>query len=867
MLKRQSPWGSAFEGLEPRLLAGNVLATLSHGVLTIAGDADNNEIRITQAGANTFQIAGLTGTTVNGLAAGVFGGVTKKISVKGDGGNDTVTVNEINFAGKLSIAGGSGNDTVVVLGSPVAGKVILNGGKDVDALTILASPFGKLKNKAFENFNFAAPVVTSSATANVAENTTAVQTLTATDADVPAQAITWSITGGADQALFNITGGNQLVFITAPNFEAPTDAGANNVYNVQVTANDGMSGLTARDVAVTVTDVNEAPVVADQSFLVDPAADNYSPVGTVLATDPEGAALTYTIIAGDPNGTFGIENPLSGVISVIDNTTLADHSLTVRVSDGVNQTDATVSIVLNVPPVFTSSAAPNVPENTTAVVTLTATDANVPAQTITYAITGGADAASFTITGGNQLAFITAPDFEAPTDAGANNVYNVSVTASDGAGGNTVQALAVTVTAVNDNNPVFTSSATPNTAENTTAVVTVNATDADLPAQVVTYSITGGADAAKFNIVGATGVLTFITAPDFEAPTDANLDNVYLVQVTANDGAGLTTVQNLSVTVTPVEDNNPVFTSSAAPSVAENTTAVVTVTATDADLPAQTVTYSIVGGADAAKFNIVGATGVLTFITAPDFEVPTDAGADNVYNVTVRANDGSGGTTDQALAVTVTPVNEFNPVITSAQYVNVAENTTAVVTVTATDADLPAQTLGFSITGGADAAFFSINATTGALAFLVAPDFEAPADANVNNVYLVQVTVSDGAGGLTDQTVWVTVTPVNDNAPVFTSSATPSVAENTTAVVTVAATDDDLPAQTVTYSITGGADAALFGINGATGALAFLVAPDFEIPTDADTDNAYLVQVTADDGAGSTTVQNLTITVTDVVEP
>ena len=62
---------------------------------------------------------------------------------------------------------------------------------------------------------------------------------------------------------------------------------------------------------------------------------------------------------------------------------------------------------------------------------------------------------------------------------------------------------------VNDNNPVITSngggaSAAVNVAENSTAVTTVTATDADLPGQTLTYTITGGADAATFSIVGAT---------------------------------------------------------------------------------------------------------------------------------------------------------------------------------------------------------------------------------------------------------------------------------------------------------------------------------------------------------------------------
>ncbi|WP_374246844.1 tandem-95 repeat protein, partial [Zoogloea sp.] len=269
-------------------------------------------------------------------------------------------------------------------------------------------------------------------------------------------------------------------------------------------------------------------------------------------------------------------------------------------------------------------------------------------------------------------------------------------------------------------------------------------------------------------------------------------------------------------------------------------------------LPAQTLSYSIVGGADAAKFSINSSTGALSFVTAPDYEAPTDAGADNVYNVTVQVSDGS-LTSTQAIAVTVTPVNDNTPAITSSATANVTENTTAVLTVTATDADLPAQTLSYSIVGGADAAKFSINASTGALVFAAAPNYEAPTDAGADNVYNVTVQVSDGSLTST-QTIAVTVTPVNDNTPTITSSATANVAENTTAVLTVTATDADLPAQTLSYSIVGGADAAKFSINSATGALSFIAAPDYESPTDAGADNVYNVTVQVSDGGRTATV-------------
>ena len=94
-------------------------------------------------------------------------------------------------------------------------------------------------------------------------------------------------------------------------------------------------------------------------------------------------------------------------------------------------------------------------------------------------------------------------------------------------------------------------------------------------------------------------------------------------------------------------------------------------------------------------------------------------------------------------------------------------------------------------------------------AFVSPRDFETQAHS-----YDVQVTASDGVPAHnTVQNLTVTLTEVNDSAPVFTSSATPSVAENSTAVVTLAATDADTVGRS-TFSITGGADAALFTITG-----------------------------------------------------
>ena len=144
---------------------------------------------------------------------------------------------------------------------------------------------------------------------------------------------------------------------------------------------------------------------------------------------------------------------------------------------------------------------------------------------------------------------------------------------------------------------------------------------------------------------------------------------------------------------------------------------------------------------------------------------------------------------------------------------------------------------------GADAALFAIDAVTGAVSFLAAPDFETPGDADGDNVFDVTVTASDGELS-SSQDVAITVTDVNE-APVVTSAATVSVEENQTATFTATATDVD--GDTLTYTLAG-ADAALFTIDAATGAVSFLAAPDFETPGDADGDNVFDVTVTASDG-------------------
>ena len=229
----------------------------------------------------------------------------------------------------------------------------------------------------------------------------------------------------------------------------------------------------------------------------------------------------------------------------------------------------------------------------------------------------------------------------------------------------------------------------------------------------------------------------------------------------------------------------------AAVSMAENQTAVATVTA-DYPLGNANLTYAIAGGSDAGAFEIDASTGVLSFKAAPDFEHPADSGADNVYDVGVQVSDGA-MTHTYTFAVTVTNINEA-PVITSNggetnAGASIAENQTAVTTFTGHDPDVGA-VLTYSIVGGDDGGLFQIDTSTGALSFKVGPDFEHPLDTNADNVYDVVVQVSDG-NQFDSKALAVTVTNADEaveGSVVLSIAQTASVSGIQSAIITAQST-------------------------------------------------------------------------------
>ncbi len=376
----------------------------------------------------------------------------------------------------------------------------------------------------------------------------------------------------------------------------------------------------------------------------------------------------------------------------------------------------------NAAPVLTSPTAISMNENRSFVATLAATDANN--DTLIYAIVGGADAALFSIDAqSGTLFFTTAPDFENPTDAGADNVYDVIVSVTDRIADPVTASLQISVTDVDETGPnqsvnsLFNgiTVAAPTASDGTPVELGVRITPTqDISAtELRYYRATGDADdtdvrdghlwdasgnliatATFFSVPGESGWQTatlseaitldagqtytvsyrtqdnyiatngyFATAQSDDgnnvtAPAGANGVYAYgsaLTLPTGSYGSSNYWVDLGFTVIEGIPNAAPVFTSASTFGLAENTRAVGVISATDADGDA--FEFSVAGGADASQFSLDRTTGELSFIFAPDFEDPTDAGGDNVYNLLVAAADGNGGRTTQAIQINVENVS------------------------------------------------------------------------------------------------------------------------------------------------------------------------------------------------------------------
>ena len=726
----------------------------------------SSSAKVAFAGYNAGQfivgeVGALNRPAVPGISAGAGVDTLLVVRVQHQAGNDMLTLYVNPTPGAASPDGGLSTSTALDLGSYT--RVGISGGNGLGTNSARLDEV-RIGTTYADVTPYQRPAITSngggaSASLGVPENTTAVTTVTATAANGVATA--FSIAGGADAAAFSIhAGSGVLSFGTARNFEAPTDAGGNNIYNVVVMASDGTQQDT-QALTINVTDVNEAPVVAL------PLVDQNATQGTAFSytfaagsyTDPDGDSLLLLATTA-PNTALPAWLSLNAATHTLSGTPgQADvGSVVLRITavdpDNLAASDEFMLTVANVndAPVITSNGggstvAVTVDENTTVVTTVTVTDAD--GTTPVFSIAGGADAARFAINPATgALSFVDAPDFETPVDSNADNLYQVTVRASDGS---LSDDQALTVSVVDD--PVA-------DVLLATQDTWIDASNPGLNHGQATQLVLNRADGGIGN---GRVLLQFDVAP---IPSGAVVSSATLLMNASQNGGAL----NLNVyRLTSAWVEGSASGTAGAASWNERLTGSNWTTAGgDYSNGIQATLNS--GATGIHQWNVttlVQGWAQGTFANQGLVLGSADLGVSTV------TYDSAEGAYAPRLMVTYTGGNVAPTIVSNgagaSASLNVAENSTAVTTVVTTDADLPAQAINYSISGGADAARFNVNPSTGALAFISAPDFEAPADSNADNVYTVWVRASDG--GLADeQTFTVTVTNVANLLTVTTTA-------------------------------------------------------------------------------------------------
>ena len=618
-------------------------------------------------------------------------------------------------------------DGTTLTGATVSISTGFATGQDVLAFTAQGGITG--------SYNATTGVLTLSGTATLATYQTALRTVTYANTSDNPTTTTRTVTFAANDggAANNIGSGSRNIAITAVNDAPVVTATATALAYTENQA------ATAIDTGLTTADV-------DSTNLTGATVS----IGAGFATGQDVLAFTTQ------GGITGSYNATTGVLTLSGTATLATYQTALRTVTYVNTSDN--------------------PSTVTRTVTFTANDGgaanNLGSASRNIAITAVNDAPVVTATAAalvyteNQAATSVDPGLTV-TDVDSTNLTGATVSIGTGfATGQDVLAFTnqggITGT-YNATTGVLTLSGTATVATYQTALRSVTyANTSDTPStatRTVTFTVNDGS--AANNTASASRNITVTAVNDAPVVTATAAALAY----TENQAA--TAIDN-GLTVSDVDSTN----------LTGATVSIGAGFATGQDVLAFTTQGGITGSYNATTgvLTLSGTATLATYQTAlrtVTYANTSDNPTTTTRTVTFAANDGSASnnTASAARTITVVAVNDA-PTITSngagtTDTVSIAENTTAITTVTATDPENT--TLTYAIVNTGDGGQFTIDASTGALRFTNAPDFENPLDADLNNSYVVTVQVSDGS--LTDtQTITVNVTDVASTLIVDTLS-------------------------------------------------------------------------------------------------
>jgi hypothetical protein len=590
-------------------------------------------------------------------------------------------------------------------------------------------------------------------------------------------------------------------------------------FNVIVTNTANQKTDRAR-VVVRILDINDnQPIFSNlqrNSFDVSEKTIVGSTVADLNATDADGTRpnnlVRYRVIGGDGQGVFTVQETGHVLLSAnLDHAAKQTYSLVVQAFDlGVDPgpLNSLASLTFNIKQTYINI--PNrlvtIPENTavsSVIVTVSAVDPNNLNQNgFKYYLIGNVSNQYFTINSDNgEIRLRQALDYELYKRH--TIIYQARGPTANGAG-----QVIVDVTDINDNSPVFTQDTynvnAPETHTIDQYLARVHATDADAssPNNQIRYSLKNNPE-NKFQVDPVSGFVTLRSSFDYEGP------KTYFITVAATDlgsPSRTTDPQGNARIIVTVRDNNdnfpimqPLYRANVSEAAAPGLS-ILTIAAQDNDDSNENnrFTFSISQPLASQYFQINANTGVITLRAPVDYEDREE------FHFPVIATD-SGEvpyTRTTNVEIMVLNVPDTRPRFSPLEYnITIPESTnvdTSLLQLHVVDQTL---NLRFSIRpGGNDDGKFQLIESSGEL-FL-----RQPVDREVKDFYTMKATVADSVNSaLTDATINVRITDVNDNAPRFSQSTCFSVnineAQSTFTINNVIAVDVDAGSNAqVTYS-------------------------------------------------------------------
>ncbi|HVR67593.1 MAG TPA: Ig-like domain-containing protein [Verrucomicrobiae bacterium] len=687
------------------------------------------------------------------------------------------------------------------------------------------------------------------------------------DTDGNGDLLSVSLATGPSNGTLTLNPNGRFTYVPNANFNGKDS------FTYQVS--DGNGGFDVASVTLTVTAVNDAPVLtAPASIAVtEDTAVTISgisvtdvdvgtgvmtvtlavPSGGLSATTGGGVTVTGSAASLTLSGTLADINAFLGGSNVTYTPALnneADVNLTVTVNDkgntGAGGAKADSSVVnLDLQPVNDAPVAGDdtftTKEDTFLSGTVTANDSDVDGGALVYSLVGGP------IVG---LTFNPDGTFSYTPPLNSNGPVTFDYQVDDGKGGTDTATVTINVTPVNDapvaGDDTFT------TIEDTPFSDTVAANDSDVDGDSLTYSLVGGPVAGlTFNSDG-----TFSYAPPLNSNGTVNF--TYLV----SDGKGGSDTATVTINVTPV--NDPPVAGDDSFTTKEDTTLNSKVSTNDIDVDGDTLTYSLVGAPIAG----------LTFNPDGTFSYAPPLNSNGIVTFDYQVDDGKGGTDTATATITVTPVKDAP--VAGDDVFTTTEDTPFSSTVATNDSDVDGDSLTYTLVGG-PVAGLTLHAD-GSF------DYTPPLNSNGSVIFTYQV--ADGKGGTDTGTATITVDPVND-APVAVVPPSISVIEDVPSdiigisfndvdagandvVVTLSVSAGTLTALTGGFVIVGGSGTNTITLTGPISAINSYIASgsvDFTTPLDSNTNATLTVSINDQGNSGAGGAQTDSESVTLIVTP